>query len=82
MFRVIPKHIKAFCGYCQCLPVFRVGSIEEVGTYPMKNIHLNRAITVKATESGISNRANILAFFIYTSENKNGTLRDCFSASL
>ena len=22
MFRVIPKHIKAFCGYCQCLPVF------------------------------------------------------------
>ena len=25
------------------LPVFRVGSIEEVGTYPMKNIHLNRA---------------------------------------
>lgn len=54
MFRVIPKHIKAFCGYCQCLPVFRVGSIEEVGTYPMKNIHLNRAITVKATESGIS----------------------------
>lgn len=22
MFRVIPKHIKAFCGYCQCLTVF------------------------------------------------------------
>ena len=52
------------------LPVFRVGSIEEVGTYPMKSTHRNRMITVTAPKSGISTWHNFLHFFIYTSENK------------
>lgn len=63
------------------LPVFRVGSIEEVGTYPMKSTHRNRMITVTAPKSGISIWHNFLPFSYTPPKTKNGTLRECFSAS-